>query len=412
MKRVKERLAGVVTAVLCGLSAIAPIGASAEGLFPENENAMAASYSTADINRNGSVDITDVLVVNQVLNGTRYIANNSLADTNRNRVISYADTQHAMAELVGNSYVCNVEGCSANFYGGTTSNVYVPSGTTTSCKYYRHVYSGTASDGEYTLSIKEASLPTGTVSPNTIFGDDDRVPEKNTDMKTGICFTSNRATGFVVGDHTIATAAHCVLNNNGWRSNFYVQFPDVANVGNSGTAGYVNDTSPKYYAVQAHVDKTYYNYCMDGAEYYHKAPYDYALITVAEDLSDRYHFDLGIPYDVYNSNYTFLDYNIYVTGYPVDKESNGTHYLYTGVGKMCLNGSTYENELRYNTDMINGNSGSPVYIKESYDAGSSYGEFNTVVAINVAQDPAVNSGVIMKPIRVKFYKNNNQASYN
>lgn len=402
MKRMRK-LIGAVTAVVCGMSAAVPLGASAEELFPEIES-LAASYSTADINRNRTVDITDVLVLNQFLTGSRYVASNSLMDTNGNRVISAADSQHVMAETVKNSYVNNVDGCSANFYGGTTTNVYVPSGKSVSCKYYRHVYSGTATDTSYVLSMTEAALPTGeTASTDAIIGTDDRVPEYDSDINSGICRLGNGATGFVVGDHEIATAAHCCFNGTAkvWlpSSTMYVQFPQAG-----ANTGSISLDSHKYYAVQAHVNYDYYLYNITNNQPHEDMhPYDYAVLTVAEDLSNRYHFNLGIPYNVTSS--PFASYDIYATGFPQTFDSN-TRYLYTGAGKMYSN-SQDGLLLHYSTDTTGGNSGSPVYLKETYDAASTYGEYNTVIGIH----SGLNCGPCMTPIMLKFFLNNPYASH-
>lgn len=103
-------------------------------------------------------------------------------------------------------------------------------------------------------------------------------------------------------------------------------------------------------------------------------------------------------------SYPIEDYDIYVTGFPQDLDSK-TKHLYTASGNLCAGTS---DRLCYNTDMCGGDSGAPVYIKESYSTGSDNTDINTVIRINVAEKP-LNYGVVMTPLRLKFYVNNPEA---
>lgn len=58
-------------------------------------------YSTADINRNGTVDITDNTILGNVLWGSRYIASNSHMDADGNNVISSADSHFILSKASG-----------------------------------------------------------------------------------------------------------------------------------------------------------------------------------------------------------------------------------------------------------------------------------------------------------------------
>lgn len=157
MKTVKK-IIGAVIAMVCSTGAAMPISALAEGVYPDDRG-ISPSYNTADINRNGTVDLMDLLSINGYVLCNRYVANTSFMDTNRNRVVSYADVQHVGAKMVENSYVCNVDGSSISFTGGTSSTVYTPSEQITSWQYYRHVYSGNGVEGDYTLTMQETSFP-------------------------------------------------------------------------------------------------------------------------------------------------------------------------------------------------------------------------------------------------------------
>lgn len=312
-------------------------------------------------------------------------------------------------------YHNNVEGCSVNFIGGMTTNVYTPSSSNTvSGNFIKHNFNNGITS-YYSLSMSESAFPNNISYPDTIIGTDEREPETSS-IYTGIVYLGDYydgATGFVVGDHLIATAAHCVYDSNGWTNKPYLYFPTVFSDGTIGA----DTTGQKHYFKEAHIDQ---EYAQRVGNSFTNSPYDYALITVSENLSGRYHFNLGIPYDMYNSSNLFEDYDIYVTGYPGDHASNNVCYLYTGVGNLYTGGDALPNMLCYTTDTYWGDSGSPVYIKENVQTPTFYNEIITVIAIhkgiNNNPDPnypyiTSNWGALITPLRLKFFLNNPNISY-
>lgn len=368
------------------------------------------SYSTADLTRNGTVDSNDYSVMDQVLRGTRYVGYNFHMDVDRNNIVSRADASHILSYMVGIISENCVYGTPNNYFGPEqTQSYYAPIEQSISCVYKKHVYA-TNTTSQYTLSMTEAAFPTNISYPDTVIGNDSRIAEYDTDMKSGICYLSCGGTGFVVGDHTIATVAHGCYDSNGWVNNLYVQFPSSSNVSNGFAPGYVDFSSTKYYVKEAHISKAFYDSCNDNEAYYFRVPYDYALITVSESLSNRYHFDLGIPYDIYSSNSPFYDYDIHITGYPNDlANSNNSQgcYLYTGVGQILPLNIT--DRLCYDTDIMPGESGAPIYVKEKVSTVSS--AYPTVIGIQAAQTTSYNSGSFFTPIHLKFFMNNTNISY-
>ena len=373
----------------------------------ESPDSLSTVYTSADVNRNGVVDLVDCVIINQYLTGLRYVADARLMDVDGNGIVSSADSICVLSEIIENNYVNNVDGSPYSFRSFYTINLYnTPSSASDSHNYYRHVYSGTGIEGTYTLSMQETALPTSISSPDVVIDDDDRYAETDNELKSGICRVSSGGTGFVVGDHLIATAAHVCYTGTSWASNMYVQFPD-----NNGLVNF--NTATKHYATEAHIDNTFYTMRTSSPSHYTSAmvPYDYALITVADDLSDHYHFNLGVSHNIYPLSYPFEDYNLYVTGFPSDLIPNEhSRILYTASGNLLY--KNYTDRLCYDTDMYNGDSGAPVYVKESYYTNNDDDEtdINTVVGINVAQS-SYNSGVILTPLRVKFYVNNSNAHY-
>lgn len=419
------KFVGTVTAMLCGLSACVPFTAAAEGLFPEPDS-LNTSYNSADINRSGSVDVTDSAILSQYLAGQRYVAQPWVMDTNFNGIISPVDQSGIVAKTAEESFVSHVEGCNVNFGLYSTSYVYTPSGQSISRQFVRHRLSdgtGTSNDTTYTLSMTEASFPTGISEPDFVIGSNDFFIETDPDIRSGICMTSKGATGFVVGDHLIATAAHtCVTKTdtaNVWEDNLDVRFPFY---------GQIVSSSPVAHAVEVHIDKYFRDYHFnssldpDNPTPYteNEAIHDYALITVSEDLSDRYHFPLGIAYNAYNSD-DFATYELYISGFPASDVNFPSKTLYTACDHLYIPDIPLSTSvLRYTTDAVSGNSGSPVYVFEDYTAGGNTTNYLTpVVAIHVAQNHIVqdnidyyyNYGAFITPIMLKFYYNNNYISY-
>ena len=403
MKALQKIIAIAAATGLCGVQAVS-VGA----FDSQQENsAFSTLYKMSDINRNGVTDIIDATFMSHVLWGWRYVANNAHMDVDGNNVISLADQQNIISDLTGNKSFNYVSGMSGvPFFSGTTSNVYNPSGTTLKIKYYKHVYDNPKLDTTYDLSMTESAFPTSVSSPDMIVDTDDRIPEKSVDFSTGIVYLDNGCTGFVVGDHVIATAAHCVykVEDESWLCSYFM-FPNEVNA--KGELQVNTATAKQYKFKEAHLESLYKN-----NKVYDRTK-DYALITVAEDLSNCYHFNLGIPYDMYSSP-VFGNYNLYVTGFPGEHTTNNVAHLYTGFGKLYSGKEYRPDMLCYTTDTTGGNSGSPVYIKENVSTQSQDYNLITVIGVHdggIGTNIKANNGVYFTPIHLKFYLNNNNISY-
>ena len=414
MKAVKK-LVSAVLAMVCGIGLAVPVGVSAEELFPDGGgNLTTTYYNSADINRNGDVEITDYMLLDSYLKGTRYVESEKLMDVDRNGIISPADLECCMNEVIeASGYANYVDGYSSGFSTSAVTFTHTPTGET-SRTYYRHVYQNISSapghsDGTYTLYCNDTALPTSVSSPDGIVDTDDMYPETDVDMKSGIVRLSSGGTGFVVGDHVIATAAHCVYDKDTheWENNLYVQFPEN-NLYSNPSCIYVNPNSTKYYAVQAHIDNRYYT---NTTNYF-----DVALITVSNNLSNRYHFKLG----VLNTKTLIRRFNAYLTGFPESHSSwwnvNGNSqwlncFMYTGYDKFYSSTGVYPQYVNYKTDSVGGNSGSPVYVKET--GGNTTYDYLTVVAIHqgVGATDLYNRGTRLDAQYLKFFLNNNQIIY-
>lgn len=192
--------------------------------------------------------------------------------------------------------------------------------------------------------------------------------------------------GFVVDAHTIATSAHCAYNK------------QISGIRIFNSNGNIALTATP---VQCHIPNLYVQ--TQGSNY------DYALITVEEDLSDYACFNLGVAM----GNFLTSSKSVCVTGFPRkvnDVTVNGIvqtedrNNMYTGVGTV-----TGGNEcvLNYNVDISEGNSGGPVYTSTSYNGNVYY----TVIAIHTADLSANNYGTRINTNLMHFYKNNPNISY-
>lgn len=223
----------------------------------------------------------------------------------------------------------------------------------------------------------------------TVIGEDERVIDWT---KSGVVKIMNSSSyigsGFVVSDHVIATAAHCAYNE---------KISEILLFDNSGNV--TLHATP----VESHIP---YNYCKNNED----ETYDYALITVKEDLSDYACFDLGVPLNCFANSKPVVS----VTGFPgtIGKPGEKTtvnthtkHMMYTGNGIVKkINDS---NLIFYEADTIGGNSGGPVYITESFKGKTYY----TVIAIHAygTHDDHMdgNHGTCMNTDLIHFYNNKN-----
>lgn len=86
MRRMKRLLAGVATvAVLCG--SVSVMGTS-------------AVVRDKDVNNDGSIDILDVIMLNQYLAGQFYVSNPAEMDANGNLIVDIVDSQCILAYTV------------------------------------------------------------------------------------------------------------------------------------------------------------------------------------------------------------------------------------------------------------------------------------------------------------------------
>lgn len=320
MNSITKRLLSITAACTLCFSA-SPLTANAD-----------TYYYKGDVNNSGKVDVADVTAMTQYLRGI-LSADGVYAerlDVNRDYIIDDKDLQEIKKIVIGTAQTRSVRSVNTEMTTGQEAT-----------SYRKYNAQTGASLGTYGL-MPVPNISASNASTKQIIGTDDRVIDYS---KSGVVKLSNSSTGFIVGNHTILTAAHCVHEAKELKYTLY---------NSDGTE------IATYNAVSYHLPQKYIS-GVRGAEY------DYAVITVAEDLSSYQCFNIGVCRD----NLKNIDPDIYVTGFAGDPSPSKPqlhHNMVTGSGKFTKNESGYiikPKALHYNTDMIGGTSGGPIYVKDN-----------------------------------------------
>lgn len=237
-----------------------------------------------------------------------------------------------------------------------------------------------------------------------------------------------QATGFVVDRHTIATAAHTVMEKGSLDRKKVTEILLFKNV--DSTSSNVQP-SKRVTAVEYHIPIKYMlnnnGYDQNGNAKYTGIA-DYALITVKEDLKDYVQFDLSIPLDSTQNNDNNIWNNpqnqnnkIKITGFPgrignlndlTDVNWDTNHNMYTGEGSVT---NIESEKIHTNIDASSGNSGSPIYMEETVN-GKVY---NTVIGLyttthyytNPNVDSFDSSGIRFTADVLQFFCGNKNKQY-
>lgn len=264
--------------------------------------------------------------------------------------------------------------------------------------YYAYYYNGDFA-GSYILN----AVPVLTASQGrAMVSKDVRVasPDRNGVCKIDTCKLSTNekgyGTGFVIDDHTIATAAHCV-------SNYEVDYTTTSDYAVDKII-FLSKTGEVELTIEpASIDTIHvpYNYFENGEQWNLQSYYDYALIKVDVDLSDYAEFNLGYPMEsLKNMNTTIhcTGFPTYVNGKLVNTRSTKNE-IYDGIGRVADVDPHYVYHGIYASE---GNSGGPVYLETEYDGKVYY----SVIGIQNIVTPTLNKATRMDTELLNFYKNN------
>lgn len=190
---------------------------------------------------------------------------------------------------------------------------------------------------------------------------DDRVPDTEVSV---VQLASVGGTGFIVDNHIIATAAHCVYN----RSSVAFVSDMRVDIYNENCTSILKTVYPK----EAHIPMKYKS---TGNEIY-----DYALLYVEEDLSEYGVFSLGVPMDSFMTSGA----TVTVSGFPQSTASDpGANCTkrYKADGQIVDMDDSIDKKnhrIQYTTFASGGDSGGPVYTTQTFNGHT----YNTVIGIN------------------------------
>lgn len=376
--------------------------------FMSTPMAYATNYNPLDVNHDNSIDMADVVTVQMYLNGGLYCPTYNQLDANQSSTVDYNDVMYIQ------NYLLNYSNLSDSYYSrAIQNNVAFPTisgftpdayASSTSCRKYRR-YSYVTNQELSTYYLTPSSTP---IDPNmdNIIGPTQAYDERYEaygEENTGIVrINSSISTGFIVGDHVIATAAHCVYHkaNNINPNNFWYPMGDMSiqTYNSNGTLS-TNTLTP----VEAHVPDAYIT--GNGT-----IEYDYALITVTQDLSNYVHFALGNPYNVDVTNYSNIP--LYLTGCPNSTMYGGDNttnrILYSTEGHVNYIDNV-ANKMYYDMDASEGQSGSPVYTITQHIKGDNTSYTYTALAIHrgaPSHYSDYNWGALITKYQLQFYLNN------
>lgn len=254
-------------------------------------------------------------------------------------------------------------------------------------EYYKYNMT-TALTTTYTLPVIPSYMPTYYNMASTYLDDDTR---ENAPLEQSVVLLNpslngitKLGTGFIIGDHEIMTAAHCVYEDGKFADHITIKLP-TNNPANEGS--YISLT-----ATNLHVPKLYTNDVLGN---------DYAIITVEENLSNYGSVFLGIPTsDIVDNNVTI--HNLGYNGYAYLKIDDGKAY------SIIENG----NLLYSNLISKGGTSGGPVYVQSTFgNSNETSGSFTmqtykTVVGIVSRAGENITEATCIRPQILQFAYNN------
>ncbi len=359
----------------------------------------AAAYDDCDVNHDGFVDVSDAVATARYLAGDHYISSYNRFDTNKSLTVDATDVNKILAKIAMLSYSAKYwdknNNCAVSFptISGFTADPYASS--TSGRTYRRYSYTSSQELSSYTLTPSAATFNSSLLDPvpRHIINGDNRYESIGAE-NTGIV-NLGYGTGFIVGDHIIATAAHCVYerDNTGVTNGHFITTAPTIHPYN--TNGVVLN-SITFTPIEAHFPSSF----ATAVSYNASEPYDYALIVVSDDLSDYTHFNLGTTYNLTSTNYSTIP--LYVLGPGMTVNNNSTSNLYYGQGNILSKTSAQGSVVYYDCDMLPGDSGAPVYTITQLNIGGQTSYAFTAIAINDFQNPG-DTGIYNGGSRITKY---------
>ena len=344
---------------------------------------LVANAAYIDPSGNDGVTASDSLYIQKFLAGLFPSYNLNSMDVDMNGIVSKMDSDKILSYLTNRDNPLLVD-APANYDTTTLKDI-------ESRVYRKHNYSSANSTSSTSYQINKYTLQQSASNsdcmPMGIIGDNNMIRDNNTAV-VRLSNTEFCGTGFIVGEHVIATAAHCVYDTTFVDNNIEIVDEN-------------NNVIDSFHAESVHVPNRYFVYANDRDK---RKVYDYALLYVPSvDLSDYGMFSLGVAKDEYLNN---TSNQVIVSGFPsvypngYDNTSYGLRFKASG----NVQGNCEPYRFGYNTDTAGGDSGGPVYVEEGFQtADGEWHDYKTVVGIHTHNG---NSGVRITPELLAFYNHN------
>lgn len=376
------------------LSCLVSVGVLASTMlsFVSSTSFAATNVLMGDANNNGSVTYADVAAVHQYLAGYGAVSARSFTamDVNQDKIIDSTDAYIIQYRLAYNITAPTVQ-----------KELYtLPDDSTRS---YIKYTCDTGTTTSYTLSNSTASsnadfdYPVATVS--------DEIDNENTNVVHLSCGGS----GFVIGEHLIATAAHCVYNksDNDFLSNITV------NIYNEQAEAKPENLIASFEAEAYHIPSLYLN---GSGTYSHHYNYDYALIYVGTDSQGKDLLDYVSPWQFAIPSLEFSEAETGqlttsgFTFYNIDNNDGDEYARFYSTGAVSdfikVTGTTrYSPNLRIASKALNkgGKSGGPMFYTSTYNNSVN----KSVAGITVSlYEYSYTWGTKINLTLLRFYKQN------
>lgn len=329
----------------------------------------AVTYATTtlrDPNGDGYITTADGTFIDSFLSGTVTPSNLTPLDFDQNGIVSAMDSFKIQVYDSGITNI--VPDASAN--DPTITPV-------TETLTYRKYAFNSSTYGTYTLYPNTFSV-NSIDETDLLFTDDETTSVVRLETQDTI------GSGFIVGNHIVATAAHCVLDTYGDVDTHV----DVTIIGEDGEilANYVPD--------YIHIPEKFFT--SNTPEYY-----DYALLYIGDgDLNQYGVMKLGYCFDSYISG----SGAVRVMGFP--ENGNNQRNRYYSFGTLSSSGNIFQ--MNYSAQTEIGMDGGPVYVEESFIRY----QYNivekkkTVIAIHNDKNNSYGYGTRINCQHLKFYYDN------
>jgi hypothetical protein len=286
MNRLKKAVAGLIslTTIIASL------------LFIGSANAASTSmtYLTGDIDGDGSISVSDTLAITKYLNGIYSFtaAQFTRADANLDNVVDYADLNLIAKYMV----------LSATPKTVTRDRLSITSSSSRTYSEFKYDDDSSSLVGNYTLSLTSYSSSASATSST----DSSKVtiPQLRADNShqnvVEIITDDGTYSGFIVGDHQIATTAEAVYDNSSYKINAKNVRKNISmSIYSDYKTAEVTELSPDY----IHVPNSYM--VSSSTDFI----YNYAVIEVADDLSEYGIWNLGVISDEFTENNPVVELN-------------------------------------------------------------------------------------------------------